>query len=61
MPGFSIAATDLARASRQFEIRGKGDGLDRIGVGIAVDVNRARLLVERGGDLLAAIGAKDWR
>ena len=41
---------------RQFEIRRERDRVDRIVVGIAVDVDRARLLVERGRDLLGDRG-----
>ena len=46
-----MAATDLARASESSKFDGKATRVDRIGVGVAVDVDRARLLVERGGDL----------
>ena len=35
----------------ELEIRWEGDGVNRIGVGVAVDMNGARLAVERGGDL----------
>ena len=35
----------------ELEVRREGDGVNRIGVGVAVDMNGARLPVESGGDL----------
>ena len=46
-----MTATDLARACGELEVRREGDGVNRIGVGVAVDMNGARLPVERGRDL----------